>query len=160
VNNCGDILLNNVTVVNSRGAQLLTPGGLPLPQFLQRGGTVAFKGSFVPTLAETCGGSADITITARGTDDTIIGGPNASVTNSTTVSCAICAIPCLTGTHSGGQFNLSFASVPGRPNSVQYADSLPPSNWQLLTNFLGNGSIVTITDRAPNQVRFYRVLVQ
>lgn len=42
---------------------------------------------------------------------------------------------------------------------VQSSDSLTPANWSSLTNFVGNGNLVTVTD-APvtSGARFYRVL--
>ncbi len=100
VTNCGDIALTNVTIVNSRGVQFLSalPPNLPLIQpiaFLNTNQVVSFKGSFVPTLADICGGIATNQFTVRGTDITLIGGPNASVTNVVTSSCNICVNPCL-----------------------------------------------------------------
>ena len=53
----------------------------------------------------------------------------------------------------------SFATELGRTYTVQYTDSLVPANWQSAPSFIGDGSIVTITD-PTRQMRFYRVLVQ
>ena len=119
VTNCGDIQLTNVTVVHSRGATLYstTPPNLPLslPLSLAPGAKVAFQGSFTPTAGEIAAGSAADTLTARGTDTTIIGGPNASVTNSITTACNICAapaLPCLTVTKDCG------AVMSGQPQTI------------------------------------------
>ena len=166
VTNCGDINLTNVTVVDTRAGTLLTPGGLGLlqPFNLPVGGAVAFKGSFTPTSAEICAGSAASIITVRGTDTTVIGGPNASVTNSVTGSCSICPVVCapvLTNPRiTAGQFNVSFVTTPARTNIVEYTDSLWPPNWQTLTNFLGDGAARTITDPVANRERYYRVLIK
>ena len=61
---------------------------------------------------------------------------------------------------SGGQFTFSFATEQNRNYKVQYTDNVVPANWQTLTDFVGSGGIVTITDPATNPHRFYRVLVQ
>lgn len=97
VTNCGDINLTNVTVVDDRTNTLYELDDDPLvqPFNLNIGATVSFKGSFVPLAEETS--TATNTITASGTDTTTIGGPNASVTNTTTVVCNI--VDCTEGCH-------------------------------------------------------------
>lgn len=47
----------------------------------------------------------------------------------------------------------------GFQNELQFSDSLAPATWQSLTNFAGNGDVVSITN-APTGVstRFYRVI--
>jgi pectate lyase len=54
---------------------------------------------------------------------------------------------------------LQLNAAAGFLNDLQVSDSLEAPNWKSLTNFLGDGSLVTITD-APITVsnRFYRVL--
>jgi hypothetical protein len=56
-------------------------------------------------------------------------------------------------------FSFSFATDPGPVYEVEFTDSLPPTNWMLLTNFAGSGGIWTVTDLfAPGTTsRFYRV---
>ena len=95
VTNAGDITLTNVIVVDSRmgPVQLFNPtNGLAFPNnvILPPGAIAVFSNSFLPTLAETCAGSAASLVTATARDTTIIGGPNAAVTNSLTSACAIC----------------------------------------------------------------------
>src|SRR5712671_183018 len=100
VTNCGDITLTNVTVLDSRiGALvLLNPAnGLPLnpgnptgPVTLAVGAFATFTNSYAPTQQEICAGNATNVVTATGTDTSDIGGPRASVTNSSTAICPIC----------------------------------------------------------------------
>ena len=54
---------------------------------------------------------------------------------------------------------LELNSPAGVHNDVQFSDSLAPGSWQSLTNFDGNGTLVTITN-APIGIktRFYRVV--
>jgi hypothetical protein len=54
---------------------------------------------------------------------------------------------------------LQLNTTTGFLNDVQFSDSLESPNWKSLTNFVGTGDLVTITD-APINVgaRFYRVL--
>jgi hypothetical protein len=53
---------------------------------------------------------------------------------------------------------ISFPTAAGENYFVQYLDSLvPDGNWQILaTNIPGSGSIVSITDTNPPDLRFYR----
>jgi len=104
VTNCGDINLTNVIVNDSRTGRLvlLDPvSGLPITVNanggiqLNVGAFATYSTSFTPTLAELCAGTVANTVTATGTDTTVIGGPNASVTNSTTASCPLCTTPCI-----------------------------------------------------------------
>ena len=56
---------------------------------------------------------------------------------------------------------LEFNASEGFLNDLQYSDGAVPANWKSLTNFVGTGSLVTITD-APITVgaRFYRVITR
>jgi len=61
----------------------------------------------------------------------------------------------------GTDFVLSFATDINRTYVVQYASSLPASNWATLTTIAGNGGIVNATDyNVPSGQRFYRVQTQ
>lgn len=100
VTNCGDIPLTNVVVVDNRAGrlQLFDPisgaefsGNMPLPP----GGYAVFANSFLPTSQETCAASVLSVITTTATDTTVIGGPHASVTNSSADISAICAVPAI-----------------------------------------------------------------
>lgn len=100
VTNCGDITLTNVTVGDSRAGpvQLFNPtngAALSGNVILPRGAYAVFSNSFLPTLSETCAGSAGSVTTATARDTTDIGGPNAAVTNSLTTACPICVRPSL-----------------------------------------------------------------
>ena len=49
----------------------------------------------------------------------------------------------------------------GTTYQVEYADSLPPSNWTVLQTIVGDGSVITLTNKisaAPQ--RFFRVRAQ
>ena len=55
---------------------------------------------------------------------------------------------------------VSFQTVPGYTYTVQYCNSLAPSNqWSNLTSTNGNGSLTTVTvsDSTPSTARFYRL---
>jgi hypothetical protein len=138
VTNCGDIALTNVVIADNRTASLtVLSNGLPvLPPFrLATNGVVTYAGRFTPTLAETCAGSAANTVTVSGTDTTAIGGANASVTNSTTVSGAICcANPCLSPTPlTNGQFQFTVTGHAGSNYEIQVSTNLGTTNWLSLS---------------------------
>ncbi len=59
---------------------------------------------------------------------------------------------------SSNAFSFSFGTDPGAGYQVFYADSLTSNNWQPLTNFIGDGTVFSITDSNPSPSRFYRVL--
>src|SRR5439155_12431669 len=61
----------------------------------------------------------------------------------------------------GSDFVFSFAAESNWSYRVEYADSLSPANWQLLTNVPGNGAIASITNSiSTSGQRFYRVVAQ
>ena len=43
-------------------------------------------------------------------------------------------------------------------NDLQFSDDPAPATWKSLTNFVGNGNLVTITDAPVVCARFYRVV--
>jgi hypothetical protein len=68
------------------------------------------------------------------------------------------AVSIVTPQASGGNFALSFTSQNGYSYAVQYANSLPATNWNTLTNLTGTGGLLTVTDIRPGVgTRFYRV---
>jgi hypothetical protein len=61
----------------------------------------------------------------------------------------------------GNNFVLSFQSEAGKIYTAQYVNSLNALNWQALPTVLGDGSVKTITNSAPNvRQRFYRLIEQ
>jgi pectate lyase len=54
---------------------------------------------------------------------------------------------------------LELKTAPGFLDDLQFSDSWVSANWQSLTNFIGNGGLLTVTD-APIAIgsRFYRVI--
>jgi peptidyl-prolyl cis-trans isomerase A (cyclophilin A) len=55
---------------------------------------------------------------------------------------------------------ISWRSVDGKTNRVEYSNRLPPVNWQLLIATNGNGATFNVTDASTNAARrFYRVRV-
>lgn len=62
----------------------------------------------------------------------------------------------------GDVFRFSFTSTSGLNYDVQFATSLSaPVTWQPLTNFIGDGSIFTVTDQAAaTGAGFYRVQIR
>jgi len=58
----------------------------------------------------------------------------------------------------GADMSFSIATEANRAYVVQYTTSLYPPNWQILTNFTGDGTLATVTDRTTGGAqRFYRV---
>ncbi|MCI0536211.1 MAG: delta-60 repeat domain-containing protein [Verrucomicrobiales bacterium] len=60
-----------------------------------------------------------------------------------------------------GQFLLTVQSVPDRTYTLQYADSLSPTNWTSLSAVFGTGGAIDLRDTpATAAARFYRVKVE
>ncbi len=57
-----------------------------------------------------------------------------------------------------GVRQITWTSINGLTNNVEYATNLPPV-WQVLTNAVGTGNAITATDSTTNKTRFYRVHV-
>jgi cyclophilin family peptidyl-prolyl cis-trans isomerase len=57
-----------------------------------------------------------------------------------------------------GARQISWNSVSGLTNNVEYATNLPPV-WQVLTSIVGNGGPTNVIDSATSKTRFYRVHV-
>lgn len=56
---------------------------------------------------------------------------------------------------------ISWRSVDGKTNRVEYSSRMPPVNWQPLLATNGNGTTYTVTDSSTNAARrFYRVRVE
>ncbi len=60
-------------------------------------------------------------------------------------------------TVSDGYFQCSFPTQSNYTYAVQFIDSVRQTNWMMLTNVLGDGSIATVTDVTTNAQRCYRV---
>lgn len=58
-----------------------------------------------------------------------------------------------------GSLAFDLITRPGETYTVEYADTLPSSNWQTLTTIIGDGTTQTVTDSATLPERFYRVRV-
>jgi hypothetical protein len=60
-----------------------------------------------------------------------------------------------------GIFYLSVPTENGRRYTLEFADTLPATNWQALRAVGGNGQVVILTDPAStNSQRFYRVRIE
>jgi len=67
----------------------------------------------------------------------------------------------LNPTMNGTKFTFSFLTQAGRSYNVQFTPTIRPANWQVLTNFTGDGSSALITDiNYTAAQRFYRVGAQ
>ena len=73
-----------------------------------------------------------------------------------------CAIPVISSPSlSGTSLTFSFQTVSGKTYIVQSKDSLDGTNWQVLQNIPGDGSIKTVTNSTTLTLeRYYRLLVQ
>jgi cyclophilin family peptidyl-prolyl cis-trans isomerase len=59
-----------------------------------------------------------------------------------------------------GSRKISWNSIAGLTNRVEFTESFPPSPWQVLTNQIGTGTRMTHLDNNTNAItRFYRVVV-
>ena len=56
-----------------------------------------------------------------------------------------------------GSLVFQFSTETGQTYTVEYADTLPSSNWQTLTTLTGDGTVKTVSDPASQLSRFYRV---
>jgi hypothetical protein len=56
-----------------------------------------------------------------------------------------------------GSLVFEFSAEMGQNYTVEYADTLPSSNWQTLTTITGDGTTRTVSDPASLPSRFYRV---
>jgi hypothetical protein len=62
-------------------------------------------------------------------------------------------------TATNNQRQISWNSVPGKTNIVEFTSVMPPA-WQALVATNGNGSRLSVADPSPtNSFRFYRVRV-
>jgi hypothetical protein len=60
----------------------------------------------------------------------------------------------------GTSFSFSFVTQTGANYAVDFSDSPSSLNWQPLTNYIGAGTTVTVTDAVATSQRFYRVTAQ
>jgi hypothetical protein len=60
----------------------------------------------------------------------------------------------------GNMFNLVFETRPGINYTAEFTDSLNPTNWQTLTNVLGDGNPAKVLDYVNHEQRYYRVRMQ
>jgi peptidyl-prolyl cis-trans isomerase A (cyclophilin A) len=59
-----------------------------------------------------------------------------------------------------GSRQISWNTINGLTNNVEYATNLPPVSWQVLTNPVGTGAATNILDTSTNNTRrFYRIHV-
>jgi hypothetical protein len=59
---------------------------------------------------------------------------------------------------SGSQFSALVQTLNRRTNALEYADSLPPTNWMGVRTNAGNGGLQVLTDStATGPQRFYRL---
>jgi len=56
-----------------------------------------------------------------------------------------------------GSLAFELSTEAGRTYTVEYADTLPSSNWQPLTTITGDGTTMSVSDPASFPARFYRV---
>jgi len=88
----------------------------------------------------------------------------AKATNSITISVTnspALPVTLLNPSLSGSNFVFSFASQSGHSYEVDYSGILGSGDWQVLTNLIGTGSMLSVTNRnVPATQRFYRIQTQ
>ncbi len=62
--------------------------------------------------------------------------------------------------HGGGNFRLSIPTVQGKRYILEFADSLPATNWIFLSTIVGDGTLKVLSDSATNHQRYYRVRME
>lgn len=61
----------------------------------------------------------------------------------------------------GGNFQLSFQSLAGRPETIQFRTNLTVGAWMDVTNFIGDGSVQQFSFPTTNSAaKFFRVMTQ
>jgi uncharacterized repeat protein (TIGR01451 family) len=150
VSNCGNTVLSNVVVIGNNG-NLIMQMNLSQEEWMD------YTSTFTPT---NCGPNVTNIVTVTGND--ICNGARVSATAVCIINCGgigqpvVIVNPTLLRT----KFGLSFQSAEGKSYTVQYIDSLnpPATNWQTLSNVIGNGGIIPVQDNMTNAQRYYRVL--
>ncbi len=152
VSNAGDITVGGIEVSDDKAGHLADIFALA------PGETADFFSSFVPT---NCGSEFGIFVMATAFDVCTGGSISNQVSAYTMVICPKQG-PTLVALPPDGEeeFKFALATVNDLHYSVEITPSLSPVNWQPFTNFTGNGGVVTISDTATNQQRFYRVIVK
>jgi cyclophilin family peptidyl-prolyl cis-trans isomerase len=56
-----------------------------------------------------------------------------------------------------GQRSISWKTVAGVTNSLQYSSALTPGTWTIYTNIVGNGAAYSLIDSSADKERVYRV---
>src|SRR6266542_1048191 len=96
------------------------------------------------------------TLTAKATDN--LG--NATISSPVNVTVTDEAAPLITleiPSVNAGRFSFSFTTASNRTYTIERTLTLIPVNWQPLTNLLGDGSMMTVTDSIPSATQqFYR----
>jgi hypothetical protein len=152
VSNSGNATLANVVVSDDQAGIVVSSLALAPSE------SVPFLGMYLVT---NCGPNLAAGATASGNDVCT----GIVVSNRFVTTCSVIC-PMSRGTTiigpwiAEGLFTFSFLTESNRTYTVSYTDSLSPTNWLLLTNFIGDGTIATIHDTLNHTQRFYRVLTQ
>ena len=152
--NSGDITLGSVLISDNK------TGFLTQIDWLAPGQTAEFYSPGY--LATNCGPNVVTLVTASAYDVCTSLPYRAQISASCVIDCKPTEpLVLLDPQVADQQFKFSFATEQGRTYIVQYTESLvPPVNWQSAPSFIGDGSIVTISNARTNPRRFYRVLAQ
>jgi hypothetical protein len=154
VSNAGNVTLTNIMVVNNQPTNNTPVLG---PITLAAGATTNYNAAFTPA---NCGPSIASTVTVRGASAC----SGSVVSNTVITTCEVtCPSPVpliLNPTHDGNTFAFSFQSQSNRLYTVQFTSSLSPTDWQVLTNFVADGSLAVVHDTMTGTQRFYRLFLQ
>jgi hypothetical protein len=106
--------------------------------------------------------SSNKTLTVKWTADAVFDDANANVTLQ---AAALFTPPnplplALSIFRNNGTVSLWFPTQTGTNYALEYSASLMPTNWQTLTNFIGNGSDAIVVEPVANSERWYRVFKQ
>jgi len=134
-------------------------GSIALVEFFQDGTRLGAATNEPYSFSWTSVSAGNYILTAKATDNlgaATVSTPVAiSVTNSPPAAVVI-QNPAV----SDGAVRFSFATQAGPNYSVQFTDSLARVNWQEVTNFIGAGATVSVTNTTTSAERFYRVAAQ
>ena len=154
VSNAGNFALTNITVSDNQAGFI---GEVPA---LAPGETFSYIAGYTAT---NCGPNVISTVTAIGTDVCSGNPTSGSITNGCPVLCDDLLSPSLLIINpnlQGNVFGFSFQTQSGHPYTIEFTDSLSPANWQVLSNFVGDGSASLIQIDPAQTQRFYRVQAQ
>ncbi len=137
-----------------------TDGSIAKVEFFQGGTRLgeAINAPYSMVWSNVAAGSYWITAKATSAGGAVATSIPVNVTVSSTTAAQVTR---LSPFASGNRFSFSFPTESGRTYLVEHTISLSPVYWQTLTNVVGDGSVISVTDTNQTEAQqFYRVKVR